>query len=289
MTPEQVSNLKLVSELLKANDKSLIVQDEEGHLHFSGHIHNVKDVTRALEALPSQYAELVEQDAEKIKALFEEIFHHNEFTGRSGTFFAYEGLGSIYWHMVSKLLLAVQETIIRTRDESSTPALIEKYTDVRRGLSFNKPPDVYGAFPTDPYSHTPKGQGAKQPGMTGMVKEEILTRQIELGCSIGDGCLAFDFLLLNRNEFLGEPTIFTYININGQAEQIELPADSIAYTICQVPVVLQTSDEPCVHVHLVDGNIKRIDGHILDLMNSKHIFQRDGLVHYLVVLITLVK
>ena len=32
----------------------------------------------------------------------------SEFTGRSGSFFAYEGLGSIYWHMVSKLLLAVR-------------------------------------------------------------------------------------------------------------------------------------------------------------------------------------
>ena len=111
------------------------------------------------------------------ESLFEDVFHHAEFTGRSGTFFAYEGLGSIYWHMVSKLLLAVQETIIRTRGESSTSALMEKYADIRKGLSFNKTPDVYGAFPTDPYSHTPKGQGARQPGMTGMVKEEILTRQ----------------------------------------------------------------------------------------------------------------
>ena len=95
--------------------------------------------------------------------------------------------------MVSKLLLAVQETILRTRDEPSTAALIEKYADIRKGQSFNKPPDVYGAFPTDPYSHTPKGQGAKQPGMTGMVKEEILTRQVELGFSIENGNITFDF------------------------------------------------------------------------------------------------
>jgi hypothetical protein len=44
-----------------------------------------------------------------ILELFEETFNHRAFTGRSGTFFAYEGLGSIYWHMVSKLLLAAQE------------------------------------------------------------------------------------------------------------------------------------------------------------------------------------
>src|SRR6185295_10402981 len=137
--PDQLNGLKLVSELVKENDKSLINRDEEGNYHFSSCIHNLKDVTRALEALPPQYAELAKQDSGKIKALFEDIFHHNEFTGRSGTFFAYEGLGSIYWHMVSKLLLAVQETILRKKGESSIKALTEKYADIRKGLSFNKP------------------------------------------------------------------------------------------------------------------------------------------------------
>jgi hypothetical protein len=225
----------------------------------------------------------VKRESEQIKALFEDVFQHSEFTGRSGTFFAYEGLGSIYWHMVSKLLLAVQETILRTRDEPSRPALIERYADIREGLSFNKSPDIYGAFPTDPYSHTPKGQGARQPGMTGMVKEEILTRQMELGFSIENGHLVFDFLLLDRREFLAEPAEFSYWNVHGQQEQIELPGGSIAYTICQVPILLAASDEPCIKVHLFDGSIQQIDGHILDLGNSTHIFHRDGAVHHLAV------
>ena len=38
--------------------------------------------------------------------------------------------------------------------------------------------------------------------MTGLVKEEILVRQAELGLSIENGNLAFDFLLLDRREFL---------------------------------------------------------------------------------------
>jgi hypothetical protein len=188
--------------------------------------------------------------------------------------------------MVSKLLLAVQETIIRTRGEKSAPALIERYQDIRKGLSFNKPPDVYGAFPTDPYSHTPKGQGAKQPGMTGMVKEEILTRQMELGFSIENGCMNFDFLLLNKDELLPEPSEFTYMNVHGQQETLELPAGSMAYTICQVPVILQLSEEPCITVHFSDGSVEPIHGYILDLANSSHIFQRDGVVNHLVVDVT---
>ncbi|HSA99545.1 MAG TPA: hypothetical protein VLE49_02765, partial [Anaerolineales bacterium] len=286
MTQDQVSSLKLVSELVKINDKSLIVRSEEGNYRFSGHIHNAKDVSRALDALQNRFADLVARERGKIMTLFENIFHHNEFTGRSGTFFAYEGLGSIYWHMVSKLLLAVQETIVRTRTEPSARALMEKYADVRKGLSFNKPPHVYGAFPTDPYSHTPRGQGAKQPGMTGMVKEEILTRQRELGFSIENGQVVFDFLLLDRNEFLTEPTEFSYRNLDGEQAQIVLPAGSIAYTICQVPVILQAFDKPRIKIHLSDGSIQQIDGHILDIANSRHIFQRDGIVHYLMISVT---
>ena len=40
----------------------------------------------------------------------------------------------------------------------------ELYYRVRDGLGFNKTPAEYGAFPTDPYSHTPGHGGAQQPG-----------------------------------------------------------------------------------------------------------------------------
>ncbi len=285
MTPEQVRGLMLVAELVKSNDKTLVVRDEKGNYHFSGHIRNSKDVVRSLDALKSQprYAELVEAEAKKIEALFEGVFRHAEFTGRSGTFFAYEGLGSIYWHMVSKLLLSVQETILRTRNESSLAGLVDVYADIRKGLSFNKTPDVYGAFPTDPYSHTPKGQGARQPGMTGLVKEEILTRQVELGFFIDQGALTFDFLLLKEDEFLAEPTVFTYFGVDGNQEQIDLTSGSLAYLICQVPVILQTSNENCVTLYFTNGNTQVITGHVLDAIHSRHIFQRDGVVHHLIV------
>jgi hypothetical protein len=249
----------------------------------------LKDVRRSLDVLKRspQYTELVKAEAAQVEALFEETFIHDEFTGRSGTFFAYEGLGSVYWHMVSKLMLAVQETIRRTSSESSIRGLLEKYADLCKGQSFNKPPAIYGAFPTDPYSHTPKGRGAKQPGMTGMVKEEILIRQAELGFSIENGNLVFDFLLLDRNELLNDPRVFSYWSVDGQRQQLELPAGSIAYSICQVPVILHTSNETYIQVHLTDGSTQRVEGHVLDSINSKHIFQRDGVVHHLTVCLIL--
>jgi hypothetical protein len=285
LTPAQVQDLELVAALVKAQDKTLIVRDEAGNYHFSGHIRNVKDVKQSLEGLKRnpQYAGLVTAEAAKIEALFEAVFHHDEFTGRSGTFFAYEGLGSIYWHMVSKLLLAVQEAVLRAKSAPAAGRLMEKYTDIRNGLGFNKPPNEYGAFPTDPYSHTPKDRGAKQPGMTGMVKEEVLTRQAELGLSIDNGKLAFNFQLLDRSEFLVNAAVFSYWNVDGKLEQIQLQAGSLAYSICQVPVILQAADEAGIEVHLASGSIQQHAGYGLDSVNSQHIFKRDGVIHHLVV------
>ena len=72
---------------------------------------------------------------------------------------------------------------------------------MRGGLGFNKTPVEYGAFPADPYSHTPKHAGAQQPGMTGQVKEEILTRFGELGLRVSDGTVRFEPSLLRPSEF----------------------------------------------------------------------------------------
>ena len=285
LSPEQVRGIKLFSALVEAGDKTLVTQDIHGVYHFSGQLHNIKDVNRTLDSLQQnpRFADLITAETEKVRELFEVTFRHSEFTGRSSTFFAYEGLGSVYWHMVAKLLLAVQETILRTRDEANANALVEKYRDIRAGLGFNKSPQAYGAFPTDPYSHTPKGQGAKQPGMTGLVKEEILTRQVELGLSIEGGHLGFDFLLFDRSEFLTNPTMFAFWGVDGQPHQLEIPAGSLAYTICQVPVILCASSEKYIQVHRTDGSMLKVEGHVLDSASSRHIFQRDNRIHHLVV------
>ena len=54
-------------------------------------------------------------------------------------------------------------------------ALADLYLRIRAGIGYEKTVSEYGAFPTDPYSHTPQHMGAQQPGMTGQVKEQVLT------------------------------------------------------------------------------------------------------------------
>ncbi len=291
ITDHQVQDIVLLTTLVKAQDSSLISRDINGFYHFNGQFRNARDLSTALEKLKQnpKYLDLVAAESKKILDLFEETFHHDEFTGRSGTFFAYEGLGSVYWHMVSKFLLALQETVMRCEREPVIDALVECYFDIRAGLGFNKSPDVYGAFPTDPYSHTPKGRRAKQPGMSGMVKEEIITRQAELGLSINNGSLVFDMLLLDLHELLDEPSTFHYLNTKGQQQQIDVKAGSLVYTFCQVPIILQASQNNEIEVVKTDGGVETIAGPVLDKLNSQHIFTRDGFIHHLYVNINIQK
>jgi hypothetical protein len=283
----KVYDSPLVTALMANGDTRLLVLDEAGVYHFNGHFRNANDAVRVLDDLAREpaYDSLVAAERGFILDLFEETFNHRAFTGRSGTFFAYEGLGSIYWHMVSKLLLAAQESYLSALVQGADKAVIEglaaAYDDIRAGLGFNKSPEAYGAFPTDPYSHTPWGDGARQPGMTGQVKEEILTRFGELGVSIRNGALHFRPTLLNSEEYLPEPSHFSYIDEANRSKTIDLPPASLAFTVCQTPVVYVRGKEARIEVTYRDGRAITLPGYTLDPDVSRHIFDRDGQIEQL--------
>jgi hypothetical protein len=233
-------------------------------------------------AREDRWAALVAAEGSAAVALFEELFDHASFTGRSGTFFAYEGLGSIYWHMVSKLMLAVQECYERARDagepRATLAALAAAYDDVRDGLGFHKPPEVFGAFPTDPYSHTPAHAGAQQPGMTGQVKEDVLARWGELGVEVRGGRLGFAPTLLPREEFLSEVAAPVARAVGGVVP-LALEPGSLAFTFCQVPVVYRLIDgDARVELTGRDGTTRVFDGAFLDAASSREVFERRGTV-----------
>lgn len=254
-----VEQSDLLTAMIERKDYRLIEKDVYGQYHFNGNFHNQKDVQRTLEKIDKkEYPGLIEKEQSRLLALFESVFDHQSFTGRSGTFFGYEGLGCIYWHMVSKLLLAVEENCLQAiqdqADAGQIQQLIDHYYDVRAGIGFNKDPENYGAFPSDPYSHTPGNAGAQQPGMTGQVKEDILARFGELGVFVKNGQVLFDPQLLSREEFLKEPDTFSYFDLEGQEKNITLPAGTLAFTYCQVPIVYQLSDQgDGIKLYLNDG------------------------------------
>ena len=106
----KVNDSKLLKELLNDGNQQIVSKDCEGVYHFNCDFNNANGLISELNLLPEKYNELVKDEYDTILEIFENVFNHKEFTGRSGTFFGYEGLGSIYWHMVSKLSLAVLET-----------------------------------------------------------------------------------------------------------------------------------------------------------------------------------
>ncbi|WP_020570649.1 hypothetical protein [Neolewinella persica] len=278
-----VASSALLKKLVADGDTRIVVKDINGVFHFNGNFKNNNDLKAALKALASTaYGDLVKQDSAHVQKVFEEVFNHKEFTGRSGTFFGYEGLGSIYWHMVSKLQLAVQECYLQAidgkADTATTSGLLKHYYEVYEGIGINKSPTLYGAFPTDPYSHTPAGKGAQQPGMTGQVKEDILSRFGELGVFVGEGQLYFAPSLLRKLEFLDEPGEFHYVDVQGTPQTMTIEKGALSFTYCQVPIVYQLSDKEETKVFFNDGRHKSFTGRKLDRQTSEMVFERSGKV-----------
>ncbi len=278
---EHVKESDLVQQLLKDGNSQIVEKDLQGNYHFNGAFNNAGSLKEALSQLPGEhYGALVEEDKDLLLETFEEIFDHKSFTGRSGTFFGYEGLGSIYWHMVSKLLLSVQETCLlaieHKESEVTKGKLLDHYYEINEGIGVHKSPELYGAFPTDPYSHTPAGKGAQQPGMTGQVKEDILSRFGELGVYVNDGKLFFNPRLLRIEEFLKNSKVFTYLDINKEVKQIELEKDSLGFTYCQIPVIYKLSQKEGLTVQFSEDSDLEYDHLNLDSATSKKVFERTG-------------
>ncbi len=273
---EKVEKSPLLKQLIEDGDKRIIECDVNGLYHFNGDFKNAADLENALEDLSNGS----DEGHEEVLKIFEDVFNHKAFTGRSGTFFGYEGLGSIYWHMVSKLLLAVEECCLKAVEEGQSDEIIgrllEHYYEINEGIGVHKSPELYGAFPTDPYSHTPMGKGVQQPGMTGQVKEDILSRMGELGVIVKNGAIQFNPFLLRIGEFLKEPATFEYVDIKQNRRSISLIKNTLAFTYCQVPVIYNVSDKDCVEVQYLDGDSNIQTGLELSENISKHLFKRTG-------------
>ncbi len=281
---EQVETIPLLARMLEEGDRRVIDRDTAGTYRFNAELTNVGDLDKLLNALAPDYGDTLEAARAPLRALYELVFHHKAFTGRSGGMFGFEGLGSIYWHMVGKLLLAIQEIFFAARDQGADQAacrqLASLYYRVREGLGFNKTPAEYGAFPADPYSHTPAHAGAQQPGMTGQVKEEILTRFGELGVRVAAGSVRFDLALLRSCEFSAESKPFSYLDVDGQWQELTVPQRGMAFSWCQVPIVYRLAEaaEQGVSVTWDDGEHQALPGPALPTDIALHVFRRSGRV-----------
>jgi hypothetical protein len=187
--------------------------------------------------------------------------------------------------MVSKLRLAVQEVLERavcaSEDTAEVENLLSHYYEIREGIGVHKSPGLYGAIPTDPYSHTPGFAGAQQPGMTGQVKEDLISRLGEMGIVVEDGRLCFHRLLVRRNEFLADARSFKFYDLDGQQRSLDLDPGTLAFTTCQVPVVVHQSGPRRIEITRAEGSGYSVEALALDAETSAAVFERTGAVRRL--------
>ncbi len=289
---DKAEAIPLLRNMLHTGDTRIVLRDADGNIRFNADFKNASDVREALSELEPELADQAAAARRDVLDLYEAVFDHKAFTGRSGTMFGYEGLGSIYWHMVSKLLLAVGENFLAAKDSGAdaavTARLGELYYRIRSGIGFNKTPLEYGAFPVDPYSHTPRHAGARQPGMTGQVKEEIIARFFELGARVCSGAICIDPALLRQREFSASSRTYCYLDVDKNWQDIELPAYSLAFTWCQLPFVYVLNDAagPSLDVEFDDGESQRLESATLGTELSQHVFGRTGRIRRITVTLT---
>jgi hypothetical protein len=285
----KVEQSSLLMKLVQNGNQSIISKDCKGVFHFNGNFNNASNLEQALNVLEQnqEYKQLVQIERSLVLDLFEEVFNHKAFTGRSGTFYGYEGLGSIYWHMVSKLYLAVGEVCEKVSNDDSQQTdlklLAQYFDEIGAGIGIHKSPDNYGAFSTDPYSHTPYHKGAQQPGMTGQVKEDILTRMIELGVKIHNGKLHFSPKFLRKSEFLQDEKSVDFYSIDGVNKSITLYKNTLAFTFCQVPIIYKIDSKEQIVIHFTNGTTASINSHDLSFELSQEVFLRTNKIAQIMV------
>ena len=273
--------------MLSVNDHRILEPVHDDMLRFVPSIKNAYDLRDVISNLGADYTHLEDFDlaSQEILDLFELTFKHDDFTGRSGTMFAYEGLGSIYWHMVSKLMLATLEAYNNEPDTEVKKDLSKHYYSIQGGLGFRKTAKQYGAFPADAYSHTPLNGGAQQPGLTGMVKEGILARFGELGVQLVNGAITFNPTLIRTSELLVEKTQVDLILRDKTTHTFTIEKGSMLFTLMQLPVIYQFSniDSEHIEMHLKNGLTEHIESTSISQSLSQKIFSRDQTIRHLIV------
>jgi hypothetical protein len=272
----------LVKHELESGRKTIIEQDVNGQAHFNSAFTNVAD----LRAVIDRAGNISKADETEWCTIFEAVFKHHEFTGRSTTMYKYEGLGCIYWHMVSKLLLSVSEFLDDARQEGAEgtvlDGLVAHFYSIRGGLGLYKSPAEYGAVPLDPYSHTPGFAGAQQPGMTGQVKEDVITRFRELGVTVEKGAVSFEPYLLSRDELISEPGSYTCSLEDGH-QTSTLEAGSLGFSLCGTPVIFRLAESSTIYVYGGDKQPEIIAGANLGKVWSRLLFRRDKRIRKILV------
>ena len=118
--------------------------------------------------------------------------------------------------------------------------------------------------------------GVQQPGMTGQVKEDLLSRLMELGVKISNGCIVIDPVLLTNDEFLTDVAFARATPYALKYPHVEFGSNVLAFSFCNVPFVYTIGGTNGVKVTLTSGEV--VVSGLMELSEklSQDIFARNG-------------
>ena len=182
--------------------------------------------------------------------------------------------------MVAKLLVAAGESFIQADTQGANEDILRRlarvYHRIRDGLGFRRSAQEFGGIPIDAYSHTPAEKGAQQPGMTGQVKEELITRRMELGVIFDEGSIQFNPRILANEEWLTAPSVWSLPSEDLNTTVIELSKNSLAFQCWGIPIIYHRVDGPA-RIHLTrNGEVRTIEGNHIDQTTSKQIWSHSS-------------
>jgi hypothetical protein len=108
--------------------------------------------------------------------------------------------------------------------------------------------------------------------MTGQVKEDLVARRHELGLHVDHGQLTFRSPMPR----MGKPLQSTWRGAIGAQHDMEVPAGSIVFSVCGVPVVVRRGSSDRVEITRVDGSIEAVAARSLSIAASRSLFDRVG-------------
>ena len=110
-----------------------------------------------------------------------------------------------------------------------------------------------------------------------------MTRPSRTGSPRGGGTLEFKPSLLHRGELSAGPAPFRYVALDGEEDEIQLPASALAFTCCQVPVIYVRGQAASITCRFADGSESTADGARLSPAHSASVFARTGELHSILV------
>jgi len=108
-----------------------------------------------------------------------------------------------------------------------------------------------------------------------MVKEEIITRQAELGLFIKEGQIHFIDILVDDREYLTTEDFLEYYDFDENRREIKLEKGSYAFTFCQVPIIVSRGKEKVV-INKLKGEGFQSDNLVLSKEDSLSVFNKTG-------------